>query len=46
LESVYEMALCHELWLRRVQVERQVHLPVNYKGRTLECETRIDLRIP
>jgi GxxExxY protein len=24
LESVYEMALCKELWLRRINVERQV----------------------
>jgi len=34
LESVYEMALCRELWLRGIAVERQVSVPVNYKG---EC---------
>jgi GxxExxY protein len=45
LESVYERALCRELWLRGTRVERQVPLPVNYKGRTLDCETRIDLLI-
>jgi GxxExxY protein len=43
LESVYEMALCRELWLRRVSVERQVLLPVHYKGETLGCNTRVDL---
>lgn len=43
LESVYEMALCRELWLRNVQVERQVPVPVQYKGATLGCDIRLDL---
>lgn len=33
LESVYEVALCKELWLRGVTVERQVSVPVHYKGK-------------
>jgi GxxExxY protein len=43
LESVYEHCLLHELRLRGVRVERQVHIPVHYKGVTLECAYRADL---
>jgi GxxExxY protein len=32
LESVYENALCHELFLRRVPFDRQVAVRVAYKG--------------
>jgi GxxExxY protein len=45
LESVYELALCKELWLRRIPVERQVNLPIHYKGRPLECSVKLDLLI-
>jgi len=31
LESVYEAALCRELWLGGLQSERQVMLPIEYK---------------
>jgi GxxExxY protein len=43
LESVYELALCRELWIRQVRVERQVPLPIRYKGAELDTEVRIDL---
>jgi GxxExxY protein len=43
LESVYEMALCRELWLRGVEFERQVAVPVHYKGGVLSCDIRLDL---
>jgi GxxExxY protein len=33
LESVYEEALSVEMELRRIPHERQVHLPLTYKGR-------------
>jgi hypothetical protein len=33
LESIYEMALCRELWLRGIEAERQVPVPVQYIGR-------------
>lgn len=33
LEAVYENALAIELNLRGIKFERQVHLPVKYKGR-------------
>jgi GxxExxY protein len=43
LESVYEACLCHELALRGLSLERQVSLPVQYKGVRLDCGYRIDL---
>jgi GxxExxY protein len=45
LESVYELALCKELWLRRVAVERQIEIPMSYKGRPLGCNVKLDLWI-
>jgi GxxExxY protein len=45
LEGVYEAALCKELALRRLRVERQVRLPVNYKGNDLTCDVRLDLLV-
>ena len=45
LESVYEAALCRELWLRGLHVERQVSVPVSYKGQTLDCSVKLDLLI-
>jgi GxxExxY protein len=43
LESVYEECLCHELYLRGLAFERQVALPVSYKGLQLDCGYKIDL---
>ncbi len=43
LESAYEECLCHELGLRRLPFQRQVPLPLNYKGVQLDCGYRIDL---
>jgi len=45
LESVYEVALCRELWLRGLRVERQVPVPVSYKGAELESQIRLDLLV-
>ncbi len=45
LESAYEECLCHELSLRKVEFERQVPLPVNYKGVNLDCGYRIDVLV-
>jgi GxxExxY protein len=45
LESAYEECLCHELTLRRVRFQRQVPLPVVYKGVRLDCGYRIDLLV-
>ena len=45
LESSYEECLSHELKLRRVPFERQVSLPVEYKGVKLDCGYRLDLLV-
>ena len=43
LESAYEQCLCHELSLRDLHFERQVALPVTYKGIKLDCGYRADI---
>lgn len=43
LESAYEECLCHELHLLSLNFQRQVDLPVAYKGLKLDCGYRIDL---
>jgi len=43
LESVYEEALLAELNNRGLQVERQKHIPITYKGKTLETKLRLDI---
>jgi GxxExxY protein len=45
LESVYEMALFLELESMAVRVERQVDIPVQYRGRDLGVGFRADLVI-
>lgn len=44
LESTYEEALCHELRLRNLPFERQVPVPVHYKG-TAVATHKLDLII-
>jgi GxxExxY protein len=43
LESIYEVALEHELRSHGFKVRRQVQLPVIYEGVTLESGYRIDM---
>jgi GxxExxY protein len=43
LESTYEECLCHELSLNQIPFERQVIMPVVYKGNRLECGYRADI---
>lgn len=43
LESAYEECLCRELDLRGLAFQRQVPLPVDYKGVKLDCGYRLDL---
>ncbi len=43
LESAYESCLCHELHLRNIECERQVELPVHYKGVEIRPAYRMDL---
>lgn len=45
LESAYEECFCHELHLRGIAFERQLPLPVEYKGITLDCGYRLDIVI-
>ena len=43
LESTYQRCLCHELNLRGIGVDREVAVPIQYKGLTLHEGYRIDL---
>ena len=43
LESVYEEALVFELKDRGLDVERQVMVPIIYKGEVLATELRLDI---
>ena len=43
LEAVYEEALTHELKLRDIGVERQVPVPIVYKGHSLKNPLFLDL---
>jgi len=42
LESTYESCLSRELSLRGIQFERQVSVPVEYKGELLDAGYRLD----
>jgi GxxExxY protein len=43
LESTYEMCLCRELAIREIRFERQVPIPMEYKGVKLDCGYRADI---
>lgn len=43
LESAYEECLCYELASAGIMFERQVSLPLVYKGVKLDCGYRLDL---
>ena len=45
LESTYEQCLCHELTLKDISFERQIPLPVTYKGIYLDCGYRLDILV-
>ncbi|HZR26346.1 MAG TPA: GxxExxY protein [Vicinamibacterales bacterium] len=45
LESIYEACLMFELIDRKWRVDRQVALPVTYRGTVLDCGFRIDLLV-
>lgn len=45
LESAYEECLACELHLRKLHFERQVALPVTYKGVRLDCGYRLDFLV-
>jgi len=45
LEDIYEESLDEELRLRGVLVERQLPVPIKYKGRILRKPLRLDMKI-
>ena len=45
LESAYEACLSREILLRGLDVQRQVPLPVQYRGLQVDCGYRIDLLV-
>ena len=45
LESAYQECLCQELFLRGIPFERQVPLPLEYRGFHCECGYRLDLLV-
>jgi GxxExxY protein len=45
LESVYEECLCYELSTAGLQFQRQLRLPVTYKGLKLDCGYVLDVLV-
>ena len=45
LESVYELSLFKELSSRKIKAQRQVPIPVLYKGEDLNAEFKIDILV-
>ena len=45
LESTYEECMAYELQERKLKVERQLELPILYKGSELDQSYRIDLLV-
>ena len=45
LESIYEKLLRYELISQGFKVEKQVSVPVLYKGKSVECDLRLDLLV-
>src|SRR2546428_12125745 len=45
LESAYQECLCQELALRRIAFERQVPIPLEYRGTRLEAGYRLDILV-
>src|SRR6185312_1433712 len=45
LESAYEECLCFELSQRKIRFQRQLAVPVEYKGLKLNCSYRLDLLV-
>jgi len=45
LESAYEACLMYELLSEKLQVDRQIPIPIVYRGQRLDCGYRVDLLI-
>lgn len=46
LESSYEACLMYELIDQEIEVQQQVTLPINYKGKLINSGYRIDILLP
>jgi len=44
LESIYELAMVEELSARNIEFERQIRIPVHYRGKCI-AEHRLDLLV-
>jgi GxxExxY protein len=45
IEGVYEESMVEELTLRGLRVERQLQVPIHYKGKRLGNPLRLDLKL-
>jgi len=45
LEDLYEEAFCHEMSLRGIRVDRQIPVPVVYKGKQLKKPLYLDVLV-
>ena len=45
LEGIYESCLCHEIALRGLKVQRQLAIPVSYKGSIVRDPLYIDILV-
>jgi GxxExxY protein len=45
IDSGYEEAMVEELQLRGLKVERQLYVPILYKGKQLASPLRLDLKV-
>jgi GxxExxY protein len=45
LESAYDECLCYELSQQGIRFQRQVALPILYKGLKLDCNYKLDLLV-
>ena len=45
LEGIYESCLCQELILRGLKVQRQIPVPVTYKGEIIRAPLLIDILV-
>jgi GxxExxY protein len=45
LESIYETCLCEELKQQSISYQRQISVAINYKGKNLNSDLRLDLLV-
>jgi len=45
IESVYEKCLCRELELKGLKYQKQIWVPIEYKGLQIDTELRLDLLV-